>query len=169
MNTAHALQAELSHHQALVADLRRRFPDADEDTIADTVEGISNLDEALAEVARSVADDKAAAEACGLRIADLEIRKKRHLDRADTKRDAIANAMAAAGIKKVAAPDVTLSLSDGRPKVVVTNEDQVIAEGYGKTTVTVDRTALGDALKAGNEVLGATLSNSSPVLTVRTK
>ena len=169
MTTAHALQAELSHHRMLVEELRRRFPDAEDSVIADTVEGISDLNEMLAEVARSAEEDLAMAEACRTREASLQARRKRHLDRAETKRDAIANAMSAAGVKKVAAADVTLSLGAGRPKIIVTNEDQVIAEGYAKTTVTVDRVALGEALKAGNEVMGATLGNSPPVLTVRVR
>lgn len=170
MTTAHALQGALSHHQMLVEELRRRFPEADSDTIADTVAGISDLEEALAEVARSAAEDRAMGDVCQRRVDDLQAREKRHYDRAEAKREAIANAMAAAGLKKVVAADVTLSLGAGRLKVLVTNEAQVIAEGYGKQPpAVVDKTALREALVAGNEVMGATLSNAEPVLTVRVR
>lgn len=170
MTTAHAMAGELSHHRMLVDELRRRFPDASEDTIADTVAGMTDLDEMLAEVARSAADDKAVAAVCRLRMEDLAIRTKRHDDRAEAKREAIANTMAAAGIKKVMAPDLTLSLSAGKPKVLITNEAQVIADGFGKQPpAVVDKAALRAALEAGNQVIGATLGNAAPVLTVRTK
>lgn len=170
MTTAYALVGELPHHLALVEDLRRRFPDADDDTIADTVAGMSDLEDMLAEVARSIADDKAAAAACQLRLDDMATRKKRHEDRAATKRDCIASVMDRAGLRKVSAPDVTLSLGRGKPKVIITDEAQVIADGYGiQPDPVIDRVTLRAALEAGNEVKGATLGNAAPVLTVRTK
>lgn len=168
MTTTHALIGELPHHQALVADLRRRFPDADDDTIADTVAGMSDLEDMLAEVARSVADDEAAAAACKMRIDDMATRKKRHEDRAETKRDCIAKVMERAGLRKITAPDVTLSLGKGRAKVVITDESAVLKDGYGITPPDViDKKALRVALEAGDKVEGATLGNSIPVLTMR--
>lgn len=168
--TTRDVLGELAHHQTLVRMLRERFPDADEEAIADTLEGMSDLNDMLAEVARSIADDRADAEACKLRIADLQLRAKRHEDRAAAKREVIASVMERAGVRKITAPDVTLSLGQGKPKLVITNEAQVIADGYGiQPDPVIDKVTLRAALEAGNEVLGATLGNGGVVLTVRTK
>ncbi len=46
------IQRELSHHQYLRSRLEEEFPDADEETLVDTLEGLSNLPDMLAEVCR---------------------------------------------------------------------------------------------------------------------
>ncbi len=53
------LNRELTHHQYLRARLEEEFPDADEETLVDTLEGLSNLPDMLAEVCRSMLDDQA--------------------------------------------------------------------------------------------------------------
>lgn len=168
--TTRDVLGELAHHQTLAQMLRERFPDEDQQTLADTLEGMSDLNDMLAEVARSIADDKCDAEACKLRIADLQLRAKRHEDRAAAKREVIASVMERAGLRKIVAADVTISLGQGKPKLVITNEAQVIAEGYGiQPDPVIDKVTLRAALEAGNEILGATLGNAAPQLTIRTK
>jgi hypothetical protein len=44
---------ELSHHEYLRCQLRREFPEADEETLNDTLEGMTNLPEMLGAVSRS--------------------------------------------------------------------------------------------------------------------
>ncbi len=46
------LVRELAHHQYLRSRLEEEFPDADEETLVDTLEGLSNLPDMLAEVCR---------------------------------------------------------------------------------------------------------------------
>jgi hypothetical protein len=48
------IDRELTHHQYLRARLEEEFPDADEETLVDTLEGLSNLPDMLAEVCRSM-------------------------------------------------------------------------------------------------------------------
>jgi hypothetical protein len=54
-----AIDRELTHHQYLRSRLEEEFPDADEETLVDTLEGLSNLPDMLAEVCRSMLDDQA--------------------------------------------------------------------------------------------------------------
>ncbi len=55
----HGMSRELAHHQYLRERLTADFPDADEETLVDTLEGLSNLPDMLAEVCRSMLDDQA--------------------------------------------------------------------------------------------------------------
>ena len=57
------LGMSLSHHAYLLERLRTEFPEADEETLMDTVEGLSDLDEVIAEIVRSRLEDLAMAEA----------------------------------------------------------------------------------------------------------
>jgi hypothetical protein len=56
---ASKIDRQLTHHQYLRARLEEDFPDVDEETLADTLEGLSNLPDMLAEVCRSMLDDQA--------------------------------------------------------------------------------------------------------------
>lgn len=68
MIESHALAGEFSRY----AELRRRLieaaPEIDEKTLLDTLEGATNLHEALGEVVRSALDDEALAEGLRLRL-----------------------------------------------------------------------------------------------------
>ncbi len=57
------LQREVTHHQYLRERLEATFPDADEETLRDTLEGMTNLTEMLAEVLRSCLEDQSLASA----------------------------------------------------------------------------------------------------------
>ena len=52
------LTHELAHHQYLRERLQADFPDADEETLRDTLEGLTNLTEMLSAVVRSQLDVK---------------------------------------------------------------------------------------------------------------
>jgi hypothetical protein len=51
------LMRALATHQSLDEWLRCEFPDTDDDTLSDTLEGISTLPEAITAVLRSHLDD----------------------------------------------------------------------------------------------------------------
>ncbi len=59
---------ELSHHQYLRDKLEAEFPDADEETLRDTLEGMTNLTDMLGAVLRSQLDDLALTAALRARI-----------------------------------------------------------------------------------------------------
>jgi hypothetical protein len=159
----------LAAHQYLRERLQTEFPDADEDTLRDTLEGLSSLPEALAAVTRSYLDDLSLAAALGMRIDDMEKRLSRIENRADKKRTLVTSVMERADIKKLAEADFTASLRPSPPAVVVTDEAQ-IPEAYWKPQPPkLDKQSISAALKAGTAVPGALLSNPEMVLSVRTK
>ncbi len=61
---ANVLQRELTHHQYLRERLEADFPDADEECLRDTLEGLTNLTDLLAEVLRSRSRIRRSARPC---------------------------------------------------------------------------------------------------------
>ena len=77
--------------------------------------------------------------------------------------------MSEAGLRKLEQPDFTASTRAGLPALVVLAEDQLPQAYWVPQPPKLDRQALLGDLKQGNDIPGAQLSNSKPVLSVRTK
>ncbi len=164
-----ALTRELTHHQYLRERLAADFPDADEECLRDTLEGLTNLTDMLAEVLRSALEDQAFGSALRSRIGDMHARLARIEERARKKRDLVCSVMERADVRKLTEPDLTVSLRPSRAPLVVTDEE-VIPEGYWKTQgPKLDRQGLIAALSAGRDVPGALLGNAPMTISVRTK
>src|SRR5206468_3576580 len=95
--------------------LLTEIPDIDAETLADTLEGITNLHKMLAEVIRSALDDEALASGISTRLSDMKARLERFEERAKRKRQLALRAMAEAEIPKIAEADFTASLKQGAP------------------------------------------------------
>jgi hypothetical protein len=149
--------------------LQADFPHVDEDTLRDTLEGLSSLPEALAAVVRSYLADLDLAAALGLRISDMQERLARFELRADKKRELVTSVMERAAIRKLAEPDFTASLRTVPPSVVVIDEKEIPSDYWKPQPPKLDRQGLSIALKSGAVVPGAALSNSAMTLSVRTK
>ncbi len=98
---ATSIDRELTHHQYLRSRLEEEFPDADEETLVDTLEGLSNLPDMLAEVCRSMLDDQALVSALKGRVGDMQERCGRIDARARKKRELVCSVMERADLKKV--------------------------------------------------------------------
>ncbi len=160
---SHLIHHELSHHQRLRERLEAEFPDADEETLRDSLEGISNLAEMLAAVLRSGLDDLALVKALKSRIADMQDRLSRIQSRAEKKRELVATTMEQADIRKLTEADFTVSLRSIRPPLE-------IPEVYWKPQQPkLDRQGLIAALSAGESVPGAMFGNGGMTISVRTK
>ncbi len=159
----------LGEHQHLRERLQAAFPEADEDTLRDTLEGLSSLPEALAVVVRSYLDDLDLAAALGMRIGDMQERLARFEQRAETKRELLTSVMEQANLKKLTEPDFTVSLRATPPSVVVTDETQIPQDYWKPQPARLDRQGISIALKGGFAVPGATLSNPDMTISVRTK
>ena len=121
MNT-YALSSEAHRHLFLREELAAAFPDADEDTLQDTLEGLSNLPEMIGAVVRSELEDKALAKGLRGRIGEMEDRLGRFEERAGKKREMAREAMERADIQKITEPDFTVSLRSVRQPVVVLDD-----------------------------------------------
>ncbi len=59
----HPIRHELTHHRYLRERLEAAFPDADDETLMDTLEGMTSLTDSLAELLRSSQEDQSLASA----------------------------------------------------------------------------------------------------------
>jgi len=164
-----ALTAESARYEALKRELVETHEALDEDTLADTLEGLSDLDEIIAAALRAALEDEALAAALKERIEAQKARLDRIRNRARVKRLACARVMARTGLKTVMAEDLTVSLRPPSQRLDVRDE-AAIPQAYWRTPDPVlDRRGLTEALKAGLEVEGAVMVEADPVISVRVK
>ena len=156
-------------YRALRDRIRAHDPDLDEETLADTVEGLTDLHEIIAAVIRSVLDDEALATGLKGRIETMQSRLERLQDRASKRREIARDVMVESEIKKIIAPDFTVSIRPGSPSLVVTDETVVPAQFWVPRDPRLDRQALLAELKHGGDIAGVALSNPQPVLSVRAR
>jgi Siphovirus Gp157 len=159
-----AEHAYLREH--LLAEYRETI---DEETLRDTLEGISSLPEVLAEVVRSYLDDLTIAAALGMRIQEMQGRLSRIEVRIDKKRSLITSAMERADIKKLDQPDFTASLRAVPAGLVVADETLIPSDYWRPQLPKLDKRGLLAALNGGGAVPGAALGNGGTTLSVRTK
>ena len=163
------LEFATATYRALRDRIRAHDPQIDEQTLADTVEGLTDLHEILAAVLRAALADEAMATGLKCRISDMQDRLDRLQDRAEKRRQIAKDAMVELDLKKLAAPDFTASIRPGTPALVVLNEDAVPKTYWEPGEPRLRRQILASDLKGGAEVAGATLSNPEPVLSVRVR
>jgi hypothetical protein len=163
------LHYSLAEHGYLRERLKAEFPDADEDTLRDTLEGLSNLPEMLACVLRSYLDDLALAAALGIRISDMQERIARFEQRAEKKRALVISVMERADLKKLVEPDFTVSSRITPPSLVITDEQEIPQIYWKPQPPKLDRQGLTAVLRGGQSVPGATLGNGQSTISVRTR
>src|ERR1700690_2172770 len=149
--------------------IRTQDPQIDEQTLADTVEGLTDVHEILAAVVRAALADEALATGLKCRISDMQGRLDRLQDRAAKRRQIAKDVMVELDLKKLTAPDFTASIRPGLPALVVLNEDAVPKTYWEPGEPRLRRQVLACDLKGGAEVAGAALSNPEPVLSVRVR
>jgi hypothetical protein len=153
------------------AELRRRllelYPEVDDQTLADTLEGATNLREALSAIIRSALEDECLAKALKERIDAMKQRLSRFEDRADTKRRMVLQAMEETDIRKIMEPDFTASSRLAPPSVEILDECAVPMEFLVPQPHKLDKRALLAALNAGVEVSGAVIAPPRVSLSIR--
>jgi hypothetical protein len=164
-----ALGHDLHLYTYLHQKLLEAFPEADDVTIRDTLEGITTLHELIAEIIRSALLDEALQSGLRSRIQDMKERLSRLEARSTKKRELALEALHEAALRKLEQPDFTASTRAAPPSLVVVAEDQLPQTYWVPQPPKLDRQTLLSDLKQGNDIPGAQLSNSKPVLSVRTK
>lgn len=158
-----------SAYQVIRDRIRAQDPELDEQTLADTVEGLTDLHEILAAVIRAALTDEAIVAGLEERIEAMQKRLDRLQFRAAKRREIARDVMVECDVKTVAAPDFTISTRPGSVSLVVTDEASIPAEFWVPCKPRLNRQGLLQLLKQGTDVSGVQLSNPQPVLTVRTK
>ena len=149
--------------------IRADDPQIDDQTLADTVEGLTDLNEILTAIIRAALADQALASGLEGRIAEKQARRDRFQDRATKRRQIAKDVMVELDLKKLAAPDFTASIRPGMPALMVIDEAAVPSIYWEPREPRLDRQGLANDLKQGAEITGVALSNPEPVLSVRTK
>ena len=149
--------------------LRAEDSQIDDQTLADTVEGLTDLHEILTAIIRAALADQALANGLEGRIAEMQARRDRFQDRATKRRQIAKDVMVELDLKKLAAPDFTASIRPGMPALMVIDEAAVPSIYWEPREPRLDRQGLANDLKQGAEITGVALSNPEPVLSVRTK
>ena len=157
------------HYKAIRERIQAEEPSLDERTLADTVEGLTDLHEILQAVVREALADEALAAGLKGRIAEMEDRLARLQERAGKRRQIAKEVMTQLDIKKLQAPDFTASIRPGFASLVVINENEIPSIYWEPRDPKLDRATLVSDLKHGREVAGASLSNPEPVLSVRVR
>ena len=148
--------------------IRAEDPHIDEQTLADTVEGLTDLHEIVAAIVRAALADEALATGLKGRIAEMQDRLDRLQDCAAKRRHIARDVMVELDLKKITAPDFTVSVRPGMPSLLVL-EAAVPSIYWEPREPRLNRQGLANDLKQGAEISGVALSNPEPVLSVRTK
>ena len=164
-----ALRTEIQVYNLLRERLETSHPGLDDETIRDTLEGITNLHELICELVRSALLDEALQVGLQTRIEEMRGRLTRLADRGLKKRQLALEAMHEAGLKKLAQPDFTASARIGAPPLLVISEEAIPKAYWVPQPPRLDRQTLTSDLRRGDEIPGACLGNAAPILAVRTK
>jgi hypothetical protein len=156
-------------YRAVRERIRTQDPDLDEQTLTDTVEGLTDVHEILAAIVRAALADEALAAGLKGRIAEMQERLERLQERAAKRRQIAKDTMVELDLKKLTAPDFSASIRPGMPALLVIDEAAVPSIYWEPREPRLDRQGLLAELKQGAEITGVTLSNPEPVLSVRTK
>jgi hypothetical protein len=149
--------------------IRSEDPDIDEQTLADTVEGLTDLYEIVAAIVRSALADEALAAGLKGRLGDMQGRLERLQDRASKRRQIAKDVMVELDLKNITAPDFSVSVRPGFPALQVLDEAAVPSIYWQPVAPRLKRQELLSELKAGTDVQGVALSNPDPVLSVRVR
>jgi hypothetical protein len=157
------------HYRAIRERLKAQDPDLDEETLADTVEGLTDLHEIIAAILRSALSDEGLVAGLKGRIGQMQERLGRLEDRASKRRQIAKDVMVESEIKKITAPDFTVSIRPGSASLVVVDEAVIPQAFWEPREPRLNRQALLGELKQGAIIAGVQLSNPEPVLSVRSK
>ena len=163
------VKSEVPKYEFLKVRLLAAWPDIDDETLADTLEGITNLHEMIAAVIRSALVDEALQAGLRSRMSDMKHRLARLEERGAKKRRLALDAMTEAGLRKLKEPDFTASARAGLPGLLVVAETLIPEIYWVPQPPKLNRQSLLSNLKGGGDVAGAELSNPKPTLSVRTK
>lgn len=152
-----------------VARMREDNPDTDASALLALVDAeVPSFADIMTALCRAADEAETDMESVASRMMALTERQKRHRARADEYRRLIFAAMDAAGQRAWKSPEFTVSLSPGRPGVVIT-DPEAIPGAFMRVRREPDKTAIGAAIASGADIPGAEMRNGLPALTIRTK
>lgn len=151
-----------------ITALRLEFPELDSEEWELSVESETDVVDFLRAVERNRQEAMCLSNAIQDNIKTLQERQARLDRREEGLRALMFRIMQAANLNKEILPEATISIRNGTPRVILTDEESLpddYVTHYTKPALGV----IGAALKRGVQVPGAVLSNATPTLSIRTK
>ena len=153
------LQFAAATYRAIRDRIRAQDPDIDERTLADTVEGLTDLHQILEAIIRAALEDQALANGLKVRMGEMQERLARFEDRASKRRQIAKDVMVELDLKKLQAPDFTASIRPGIPSSMVIDEAAVPSIYWEPRDPKLNRQGLLADLKQGAGITGVSLAN----------
>lgn len=166
---SHHLTFELKRFDHIRRRLLELHPEIDEQTLADTLEGATDLNEALASLIRSALEDECLARALKERIETMRGRLGRLETRATSKRQVAVEAMEQTSVRKLVQPDFTASVRMAPPSVEISDDRILPAEFLLPQPAKPDKRSILAAIVGGGTVPGACLAPAKISLSVRSQ
>lgn len=148
----------LAHHADVLGD---------DDAKAIAVETETTLHDAIGRALSRIRDCDLMADAIASHVDALKQRKERIARQSEALRTAVGVAMDVAQLTKVEHALGTVSVRAVPPKVQIIDEAAVPARFWKPSDPKLDKKAVLDAIKQGEDVPGATLSNGSTTIAVK--
>lgn len=139
---------------------------ADEELLATTLDSTSNALDLLRGVARSAIQQETLMQALNARINQMRQRRDRLEAHAEACRATTRDGMEALGLKRLEDPEFTATVGASPASVIITDIG-ALPKNMRRVKIEADKVALMKALKAGQWIAGAELSNGASTLTIR--
>lgn len=150
--------------------IRYETESADLTDISDELASSGEFKELCLALAEEAVERELQAEVIERRMKELAERKARILRSAETLRDIVLQCMEIRGEKTISSPALTLSASQVKPGIVVTDESAIPSRFFTPQPPKLDKAALKEAVLTDGEVIdGVTIGNGKSSLTIRRK
>ena len=154
--------------KALLLNIKDVVED-DAEMIETAIEGETSLKEAISAAVDRILELDAHEEAIAVQIATLQVRRERFEHQSDRIKAAVHVAMGQAELRRLELPQATLGVRAVPPKAEIVDESMIPSKFWKPSDPKLDRKAVLEALKAKEDVPGATLSNGSETISIRSK
>lgn len=133
----------------------------------DMTEGETGLFEAIDAALAEIDDCDVTVEGCKAKEAQLKERRQRAEKRQERLRTLIEQAMLIADLPTVKRPCATFTVKRRPPAPIVSDESAIPAKFWKQPEPVLDKKAISDASKDGEDIPGVSMSNGSTSLTIR--
>jgi hypothetical protein len=164
---------EINELKGKIESLVIEFPELLEDEIlrVDMFEAETNINNVLSTLVDKVFEAETMQEAIAIRQRDLAARKARYGRQEETLRGFILSIMEMADVKSLKLPEATLSFSVQKPKIVISDEEQIEEKFILQIMTTkVDMDLIKQTyLETGEVAAGCSISNGKNILRISGK
>lgn len=164
------LALDVKHLEREINSLLDAYPELaeDDELRADMLEGSTDIEAIVRRIVRR--RNEAKANVAGIKVVmdEWAERKARFQRQGDVANAILKRVLSMAGTNKITLPEATVSITKPRETVEITDLE-ALPQGYFKTIRQADKTAIGEALKAGETIPGAAMTLGEAGVTIRSR